>query len=153
MFNKPKYNVTFGKNKRKLSGESKLKGPGYLPQKPFYTKKTKNSYSFGKCQLSRTRIENKKMNFPGPGQYNSMKMLIKKHPRCVIGSAKRVLGPKYETTPGVGTYNTTKTIDLKKKRLGYSFGRRRRFKSLGVRLSRNMSIKLDHNHILLIIKK
>lgn len=96
-------------------------------------------------------IEKEKNNFPGPGQYNSTKFLEKKkYPRCVIGSAKREIGTKKNSTPGVGTYNTQKAF---KSKTGFSIGRRKRFKSLGVRLTRNMNQLSVPSHIWSIIKR
>lgn len=136
-FTKSKFTTTFGRKKRKLSGDQTHQGPEFLPQKPFFNRKQKNAFSFGKSKLTRVLGESKK-HFPGPGQYNSSKFLQKKkHPRCVIGSAKRVLGRKENQTPGVGSYNTE--LAFKSKKRGFSIGRRKRFKSVGVRLTRNTS--------------
>lgn len=126
----------------------------YLPQRPFYHPKAKNTFSFGKSKLSRTLLDKDKKNLPGPGQYNSAKYLIKKkNPRCVIGSAKRVLGNKIINTPGVGTYDVEKILKKQKKKAGFSIGRNRRFKSLGVRVIRKMNQLLDPRVIMLILER
>ena len=126
----------------------------YLPQRPFYHPKSKNTFSFGKSKLSRTLLTKDKQDLPGPGQYNSAKYLIKKkNPRCVIGSAKRVLGNRIKNTPGVGTYDVEKILKKQKKKAGFSIGRNRRFKSLGVRVIRNMSLLWVRRVIMLTLGK
>ena len=125
-----------------MSVDIKPQGPEFLPQKPFYNAKNKNVYSFGKSKMSRTMIQSEKEPLPGPGHYKSAKHLyLKKHPRCVIGSAKRVLGSSVKTTPGVGSYDVERILKNEKKKTGFSIGRKKRFKSLGVKITRKMSRK------------
>lgn len=99
-------------------------------------------------------IKEDKRVLPGPGHYNSTKLLLqKKHPRCVIGSAKRVLGNKVRKTPGVGSYNLSKYWSLKNKVGGFSMGKKKRFRSLGVRIIRKTSRWSGHNRTSLTIKR
>ena len=153
-FTKTKFNAVIGRKKRKLSIDAKFPGREYLPQKKFYNPKNKNMFSFGKSKLSRTMMDEAKKTLPGPGQYNSTKFLImKKNPRCVIGSAKRILGKKIENVPGVGTYNMNKYWNHRHKKTGFSIKRKKRFQSLGVRVNRKMSRELGHSRIISIIRR
>lgn len=139
-FQKARQATTFGRKKRKMSTEPSEGQTAFLPQKAFYNPRGKNAFSFGRSKLCRTLLGPEKQGLPGPGQYNSAKFLTKKkHPRCVIGSAKRVLGAQTKETPGVGAYDVTKASQDRRKRAGFSIGRNHRFKSLGVGVTRSTS--------------
>lgn len=114
----------------------------------------KNVFSFGKSKLNRTAINDDKRVMPGPGHYNSTKLLLqRKNPRCVIGSAKRVLGNRRKDTPGVGSYNLSKYWSLKNKTCGFSMTKKKRFRSLGVGLTRKMNRKWGRSRISLTTKR
>lgn len=139
-FSKTKFKAIFGTKKRKLSAKPEAGGPDFLPQNSFLHKKFKNMFSFGRSKLSRTMVKDDQRALPGPGHYNSTKMLLqRKNPRCVIGSAKKTLGHRSEKTPGVGSYNLSKYWSLKNRPVGFSMAKKKRFRSTGVGLTRGTS--------------
>lgn len=135
-FIKIKNGGSFGKAARKLNPTSEKFGADFLPQESSFKSKAKNAFSFGKSKYSRSLVNKNQIKNPGPGHYNSEKlMFMKKTPAGIFGSAKRVISEVKDDTPGVGKYNPEK-FWYKNNRKGFSVGRCKRFKSTRVRLIR-----------------
>lgn len=108
-----------------------------------FLKHKKYGYSFGKSKINRGNALNDKLNTPGPGHYNSDKLIIlKKSPGIIIPTSKKFEKNVKANTPGVGQYNID-NFWSKEKQKGFTMSKKYRFDNLEVSLIRKKILNLD----------
>lgn len=97
-----------------------------------FLKNKKYGYSFGKSKINRGNIQKDKLNTPGPGHYNSDKLItLKKFPGIIIPTSKKYNKNEKASIPGVGQYNVD-SFWSKEKHKGFTMSKKYRFDNLKV---------------------
>ena len=99
-------------------------------------------------------MSSKLKTMPGPGHYDTTNTVLVRKPNGFPFTTVRRIHDKKLNTPGVGHYDIERYWKFKKdKTKGYSIGKNRRFKSLEVRVTRNVKTDPDHRAIIQMFSK